>query len=450
MGMRFPDEFLWGAATAAYQVEGAVAEDGRGPSIWDTFSHTPGNVFHGDTGDVADDHYHRLEGDLDLMVELGLKAYRFSIAWPRIQPEGQGAPDQRGLDFYRRLIDGLLKRSIVPMATMYHWDLPQALQDRGGWPNRDTAQRFVDYAAILFDALGDRVPLWITLNEPWVVAWLGYGTGAHAPGERELGQALAAAHHLLLGHGLAVEAFRARQRRGSQIGITFNLAPVRPASSAEADVTAARHMDGNQNRWFLDPVLRGEYPPDMVEHYATQADLSFVHDRDLAATAAPVDFLGVNYYMQHAAHAEGGIGPLGISAGARIPDGVATTALGWGIEPEGLTQLLVRIGRDYPPLPLYVTENGAAFYDYVNPDGEVDDEERIAFLEGHLRAAHAAIEAGVDLRGYFVWSLLDNFEWAHGFSKRFGLTFVDYGTQTRIVKRSGVWYANVIRDNALP
>jgi len=448
--MQFPDGFLWGAATAAYQIEGATSEDGRGPSIWDTFSHTPGKVLHGDTGDIADDHYHRLEEDLDLMAELGLKAYRFSVAWPRIQPEGKGKPNQRGIDFYCRLLDGLDKRSIVPMLTVYHWDLPQALQDQGGWPKRDTAQRFADYAQILFDAFGERVPLWITLNEPWVAAWMGYGTGEHAPGARDLGQALAAAHHLLLGHGLAVDAFRARHMGTNQIGITLNLAPIRPASSAAADLTAARHMDGNQNRWFLDPVFGRQYPSDMFEHYARQADLSFIRDEDLVTIAEPVDFLGVNYYMQHTAHAGDGLGPLGVSAGTRIPDGVVTTAMDWGIEPDGLNHLLIRLAKEYPSLPLYITENGAAFYDYIDPEGAVDDDERIAFLDAHLRAAHAALQTGVDLRGYFVWSLLDNFEWSQGFSKRFGLAFVDYRTQTRVLKRSGGWYANVIRANALP
>jgi beta-glucosidase len=448
--MQFPDGFLWGAATAAYQVEGAAAEDGRGPSIWDTFSHTPGKIFHGDTGDVAADHYHRLESDLDLMVELGLKAYRFSVAWPRIQPDGQGAPNQRGLDFYKRLVDGLHKRSIVPMLTMYHWDLPQALQDQGGWPNRDTAKRFADYATILFDAFGDAVPFWITLNEPWVSAWLGHGTGDHAPGARDIRQALAAAHHLLLGHALAVQAFRSRQLGSGRIGITLNLAPIRSASSAAADVEAARQMDGNQNRWFLDPLFRAQYPPDMVEHYSDLADLSFIREGDLATIQAPVDFLGVNYYMRHTTQRGDGPGLLGINAAAPVPDGVPITAMGWGIEPEGLTQLLIGLADAYPPTPLYITENGAAFYDYVDPEGGVDDEERVAYLDGHMRAAHAALESGVDLRGYFVWSLLDNFEWAQGYSKRFGLAFVEYGTQRRIIKRSGAWFAKVSRANALP
>ncbi|HTD77962.1 MAG TPA: GH1 family beta-glucosidase [Chloroflexota bacterium] len=449
MTTRFPDGFMWGTATAAYQIEGAVAEDGRGTSIWDTFSHTPGKTLHGDTGDIADDHYHRVEQDLELMAGLGVNGYRFSVAWPRIQPDGRGAPNQRGLDFYRRLVDGLRERSIAPALTMYHWDLPQALQDAGGWPNRDTAQRFAEYAALLFDAFGESVPLWITLNEPWVSAWVGYAIGGHAPGIQDTGQALAAAHHLLLAHGLAVQAFRARGLDGPRIGVTLNLAPTRAASPEVADVAAARLRDGNQNRWFLDAVFRGRYPDDMLEHYRTRADFAFVQDGDLAAMAQPIDFLGVNYYMRHTVHAGRGDGPLGINTVERVPAGIPTTTMGWGIEPDGLTELLVRIARDYPAIPMYVTENGASFYDYVDPEGEVDDTERIAFLDAHFRAAHAAIQAGVDLRGYFIWSLMDNFEWAHGYSKRFGLIYVDYLTQTRMLKQSASWYAGVARANAL-
>ena len=448
----FPDGFLWGAATSAYQIEGAATADGRGTSIWDTFSHAPGNTTHGDTGDLAADHYRRLEGDLDLMASLGLKAYRFSVAWPRIQPEGRGEANQPGLDFYRRLVDGLQRRSIVPVLTLYHWDLPQALQDAGGWPNRDTALRFAEYAGLVFDALGDGVPLWITINEPWVAAWLGHATGDHAPGVRDARQALAAAHHLLLGHALAVQGFRARALPASQIGIALSLSSIRAASPAAADQHAARLLDGNQNRWFLDALLRGAYPADMLEYYGGAVDLSFVRDGDLAAIARPVDFMGVNYYMRHTVSAglvDWTASVVELAIGARVPSGVATTAMGWGIEPDGLNEVLVRLERDYPRVPLYVTENGAAFDDYVDPEGGVDDDERIVFLDGHLRAAHAALRAGVDLRGYFAWSLLDNFEWALGYSKRFGLVYVDYGTQARIPKKSAAWYASVMRANAL-
>jgi beta-glucosidase len=444
--MQFPDGFLWGAATAAYQVEGAVAEDGRGPSIWDTFSHTPGKTFHGDTGDIADDHYHRLVSDLDLMAGLGLRGYRFSVAWPRVQPTGRGAANQRALDFYRRLVDGLQQRSIVPALTLYHWDLPQPLQDAGGWPNRDTAERFADYARLCFEAFGDSVPLWITLNEPWVSSWLGYGTGDHAPGIRDIGQAVAASHHLLLGHGQAVEAFRAAGLSNARVGITLNLAPMRAATPSAADAEATTALDGNQNRWFLDPLFGRGYPADMLSIYGRQADLSIIRQSDLPVLGAPIDFLGINYYMRHTVQA-GPTGRFGVDATTAVPPGVATTAMGWGIEPDGLTELLQRVGRDYPKLPIYVTENGAAFYDYIDPEGGVDDDERIDFLDRHFRAAHDAVQSGVDLRGYFVWSLLDNFEWAFGYSKRFGLIFVDYATQTRTLKKSAAWYAEVIRNN---
>jgi beta-glucosidase len=328
---------------------------------------------------------------------------------------------------------------------VYHWDLPQALQDRGGWPNRDTALRFADYAQLLFEAFGETVPLWITINEPWVASWLGYATGEHAPGVSDTKQALAAAHHLLLGHGLAVERFRATARADQQVGITLNLTPFSPASHEPADVRAAQHKDGNQNRWFLDPVFGRQYPADMLEDYGRTVDLGFVHDGDLATIAAPIDFLGVNYYMRYLVHADEAGQPV-----TTLGDGVPATAMGWGIEPRGLTDVLVRLAREYPPVPLYVTENGAAFYDYVDPEGSVDDVERIAFLAGHFRAAHAAIQAGVDLRGFFVWSLLDNFEWALGYSRRFGLVYVEYGTQARIPKSSATWYAGIARANALP
>jgi beta-glucosidase len=376
--------------------------------------------------------------------------YRFSVSWSRIQPAGRGPVNQRGLDFYRRLVDGLLQRSIVPFLTMYHWDLPQAIEDAGGWPNRDTAELFADYATVLFDAFGDQVPFWTTLNEPWVAAWMGYATGEHAPGRRDVSLALSAAHHLLLGHGLAVQAFHASQLAGSQIGITLNLAPMRPSSFDAADQDAARLMDGHQNRWFLDALFRASYPQDMLAHFTGRADLSFARDADRATIATPIDFLGVNYYTRHTVQRGAGDGLLGINAAAPVPAGVPVTAMGWGIEPEGLTDLLIRVARDYPHVPLYVTENGAAFNDYVDPEGGVDDDERISFLDGHFRAAHAAIQAGVDLRGYFVWSLLDNFEWAHGYSKRFGLVFVDYASRARVLKSSATWFANIIATNGLP
>ncbi|MBA2441127.1 MAG: beta-glucosidase [Rubrobacter sp.] len=455
--MSFPDGFLWGAAAAAYQIEGAVDEDGRGTSVWDTFSHTPGKVLHGDTGDIACDHYHRLEEDLDLMSELGLRAYRFSIAWPRIQPEGRGEPNQKGLDFYKRLVEGLRQRSIVPAVTLYHWDLPQALEDRGGWTRRETAERFAEYAGLVYEALSDTVPVWITLNEPWVSAWLGYGAGVHAPGHTDTGKALSATHHLLLGHGLALGRLRsAGGNPENRVGITLNLSPVRPGKESKGDAEAARKVDGNANRLYLDPLFRGEYPQDMFDYYPRLADPALVREGDLQAISRPLDFLGVNYYMRHTVREDTGSGRAsgmlfpGLRAKTVQPHGAETTAMGWAIEPDGLTELLLRLHREYTGLPIYITENGAAFHDYANPEGTVTDEERIAFLDAHFRAAEEAVREGVDLRGYFVWSLLDNFEWAEGYSRRFGLVYVDYATQRRIPKESAHWYREVIRRNGPP
>lgn len=457
--MRFLDNFLWGTATAAYQIEGAADEDGRGKSIWDTFSRTPGKVLHGDTGDIACDHYHRLDEDLDLLQELqelqelGVKAYRFSVAWPRIQPKGSGPTNQKGLDFYQRLVKGLRKREIEPMLTLYHWDLPQALEDEGGWTVRETSERFAEYAGIVYEALSDAVSYWITLNEPWVSAWLGYGMGVHAPGHADTGKALAATHHLLLGHGLALERMRSIGGGDNQLGITLNLSPVRPSRDREADREAARRVDGNANRLYLDPVFRGTYPEDMVEHYAEDSDFSFVRDGDLDLISAPVDSLGVNYYMRHTVREDegsgGGMRFPSVRARTVIPHNAGRTAMGWPIEPDGLTELLVRLKDEYTDLPLYITENGVAFADYAAPEGNVNDEERIEFLEAHFWAAREAMEQGVNLARYFVWSLLDNFEWAEGYSKRFGIVHVDYPSQRRIPKKSYGWYKGVIGRNGL-
>ena len=456
--MSFPEGFLWGAATAAYQIEGAVDEGGRGPSIWDTFSHTPGKVLHGDTGDIACDHYHRLDEDLDLMASLGLRAYRFSVAWPRIQPAGGGPANREGLDFYRRLVDGLLERDITPALTLYHWDLPQALEDRGGWTSRETGERFAEYAAIVYEEFKDRVPYWISLNEPWVSAWLGHGVGLHAPGKQDPNAALAATHHLLLGHGLAMETMR-RAGGDARIGITLNLSPVRPASAEPADAEAALRVDGNANRLYLDSLFRGAYPEDVLRHYRAVSDFSFVRDGDLERISQPLDFLGVNFYMRHTVRDEAGGGASRLRTAMRfadlgaetvLPEGIETTAMGWPVEPDGLTKLLVRLDEEYTKLPIYITESGAAFHDYADPEGVVNDEERVAYLDAHFRAAREAIERGVDLRGYFVWSLLDNFEWSEGYSKRFGLVYVDYATQRRTPKASARWYSEVIRHNGPP
>jgi beta-glucosidase len=453
---RFPEGFLWGAATAAYQIEGAAAADGRTPSIWDTFSVTPGRVVGGHTGHVATDHYHRYRDDVALMARLGLSSYRFSVSWPRVQPAGAGPANPKGIDFYRRLVDELLEHGIEPWLTLYHWDLPQPLEDAGGWPARDTAQRFADYADIVYSALGDRVRYWTTLNEPWCSAFLGYASGDHAPGRRDPAAAIRATHHLLLGHGLAVRAIRA-DATDAQLGLTLNLYAVTPASSAPEDQDAARRIDGLQNRLFLDPVLLGSYPSDVVADLAGITDFSHVRDGDLATIATPLSMLGVNYYSRHVAAApldgdwrngEGACFPA--SEGVRfVKRGVPVTAMDWEIDAPGLTEVLERVHRDYPEVPLYVTENGAAFEDSVAPDGSVDDPERRSYFEGHLGACYDAISAGVPLRGYFAWSLMDNYEWAWGYTRRFGLVYVDYVNQSRTPKASALWYSDVIRRHGL-
>jgi beta-glucosidase len=450
--LRFPAGFAWGAATASYQIEGAVGEDGRGPSIWDTFSHRPGAVLGGDTGDVADDHYHRYREDVALLADLGVTHYRFSLAWPRLQPSGRGPVNPAGLDFYRRLVDELLARDIQPLVTLYHWDLPQPLEDAGGWPARDTAERFAYYAAAVHDRLKDRIRIWTTLNEPWCSAFLGYASGEHAPGRTEPAAALAAAHHLMLGHGLAVRAMR-DQDRDCSLGITLNLHPADPATAALEDVDAARRVDAVTNRVFLDPILRGAYPADLRADVAAVSDFGFVRDGDEKTIAAPIDLLGINYYRRAVVGAGPGPRPnaawVGSEHVADVGQGLPTTEMDWEIDPSGLYDVLRRVTADYGPLPIYVTENGAAFADKPGPDGEVADPDRVDFLDRHFRAARQALHDGVDLRGYFVWSLLDNFEWAYGYSKRFGLFYVDYATQRRIPKSSARWYAGVTRRNGL-
>jgi len=454
----FPEGFLWGAATAAYQVEGAAGEGGRGRSIWDTFSRTPGRTYRGDTGDVACDHYRRTDEDLDLMAGLGLKAYRFSVAWPRVQPEGSGPANQEGLDFYRRLVEGLRGRGIEPMPTLYHWDLPQALEDRhGGWTGRQTSERFAEYAGIVYGALKDEVRFWITLNEPWVASWMGYGHGLHAPGHADAGKALSATHHLLLGHGLALEAMRAAGSADddTKLGVTLNLHPAVAARDRDADREAARRVDGQANRLYLDPLFRGSYPEDLLSYYRERGvELPPVRDGDLRKISAPVDFLGVNYYFRHHVRDDPEGGPPEVpfsDLGARpiVPHAAEKTAMGWPVEPEGLAEILVRLKDEYTQVPLYVTENGRAVHDYADPEGNVKDFERVSYLDAHFRAARTAMERGVDLRGYIVWSLLDNFEWAEGYSKRFGLVFVDYPTQKRTPKASFRWYKGVIEKNGL-
>ena len=454
MSIEFPDGFAWGTATASYQIEGAVAEDGRSPSIWDTFSHTPGKVQDGDTGDVADDHYHRYEEDIELMAGLGVGWYRFSLAWPRLQPDGRGALNEAGVDFYSRLVDALLAKGIQPWITLYHWDLPQVLQDAGGWPERDTAERFAEYAAAVYERLHDRVTHWTTLNEPWVSAFIGHATGRHAPGLKDPEAALRAAHHLLLGHGLATTAMRAHGDPDSSFGITLNVSQTDPASDDPADVDAARRADGLTNRLFFDPLLRGAYPADTLEDVKAVTDGSHIQPGDLERIHVPLDFLGINYYYRTVVRAGDGANNtespwVGQGDIERVSRGLPQTEMGWEIDPEGLYDFLTRVGRDYPGVPLYVTENGAAMPDEKGPDGAVHDPDRIAYLDAHFRAAHRAIAGGVDLRGYFVWSLLDNFEWSFGYSKRFGLVYVDFETLERTPKDSARWYAGVTRANGL-
>ncbi len=448
---QFPEGFAWGTATASYQIEGAVHEDGRLPSVWDTFSHTPGKVFRNQTGDLADDHYHRYPEDISLLADLGVTHYRFSLAWPRIQPEGYGPVNGAGVDFYSRLVDGLLDHGIQPWVTLYHWDLPQVLEDAGGWPRRETAEKFAEYAALIHQRLGDRVQDWTTLNEPWCAAFLGYASGHHAPGRTDGAAAVRAAHHLMLGHGLATEVLRAQGARS--VGVTVNLYPVDPVTDSAADRDAARRIDGLMNRFFLDPLLRGSYPADVLKDIAEVTGTEHVRDGDLATIAAPLDFLGVNYYSRHVVRAgEPRPGPthwVGSPDVEFVKRGLPQTEMGWEIDPDGLYETLTRVSREYGPLPLYVTENGAAFADEVTREGRVHDENRRRYLEEHFRAAHRAIAEGVDLRGYFVWSLLDNFEWAHGYSKRFGLVHVDFETQVRTLKDSGRWFSEITRANAL-
>ncbi|HEY0000810.1 MAG TPA: GH1 family beta-glucosidase [Actinoplanes sp.] len=448
----FPDGFIWGAATASYQIEGAAREDGRGPSIWDTFSRTPGRVFAGHTGDVACDHYHRYVDDVALMADLGLKSYRYSIAWPRIQPDGTGPVNLRGLDFYDRLTDELLSKGIDPVVTLYHWDLPQTLEDLGGWTNRLTAEAFAEYAQIAYARLGDRVGTWTTLNEPWCSAYLGYGSGIHAPGRQDPAAVFAAVHHLLLGHGLAARALRSAG--AESVSITLNPAAVFPVDPANAaDVNAARIIDGLSNRIFLDPLLLGKYPADMLQHMSRFTDLTFIKDGDLETINAPIDVLGINFYQPSYVSAKPGApgsldqpGSEGIAY--RAPDGPVTD-MNWLIEPSALAKLLERIHRDYPGTAMLITENGAAYPEVPSADGEVHDTRRVQYLDGHLRACHDALAAGVDLRGYFVWSLMDNFEWAEGYAKRFGVVHVDYATQKRVLKDSAKWYREVIRRNGI-
>jgi beta-glucosidase len=448
----FPPGFLLGSGTSAYQIEGGIDLDGRGASIWDTFA-AHGGTRDGASGATAADHRRRMAADVALLADLGMPAYRFSVAWPRVQPDGRGAVSQAGLDFYRALVDELLGHGIEPVLTLYHWDLPQALEDAGGWPARDTALRFAEYAAIVADALGDRVRRWGTVNEPWCAAMLGYAAGVHAPGRTEPGAAVAAAHHLMLGHGLAVDALRPRLGPDAEVGLTLNPYPVVAAGDSDADLDAVRRIDGIANRLWYDPVLRGRYPDDVLDDMSRVSDLTHIRYGDLATIAAPIDVLGLNYYRRH--HVAYGEAMSVVSAWPGSPDVDVTppdepaTANGWRIEPAGLTEVLDRVTRDYDPPPLVVHECGAAFRDKVGPDGQVDDADRVSFLDGHLHAALDAVDQGVDLAGFFVWSFLDNFEWAEGYAHRFGIVHVDFDTQVRTPKSSARWFSGVVAAQGL-
>jgi beta-glucosidase len=442
--MTFPADFIWGAATASYQIEGAALEDGRGECIWTRFSHTPGKIANGDTGDVACDHYHRYKEDVALMKEIGLKGYRFSISWPRVIPLGVGATNPAGLDFYNRLVDELLEAGIEPYLTLYHWDLPQALQDNGGWESRDIVQQFADYTALMTQILGDRVKYWTTHNEPHVVAFAGNFNGQHAPGNKSLPTALLVAHHLLLAHAESMAVIR-QTVPGASAGIVLNYHPMEPASDSPADIQAAAYADGNLQRWFLDPVFKGHYPQDMVELYGEAMD--GINVDEVIAAQVPIDYLGLNYYTHNMIMAA----PEGSPSrwmNAPIP-GKPVTAMGWEIYPPGLADMLLRVHQDYSPKAIYIMENGSAFDDPAPNNGVVQDPERTAYLVSHLKAMETAIDAGVPVKGYFAWSLMDNFEWALGFGKRFGIIHVDYATQTRTLKATALRYQQVIQANAV-
>lgn len=443
---QFPEGFLWGAATAAYQIEGAWNEDGKGESIWDRFTHLPGRVRNGDSGDVACDHYHRMPEDLALMQELGLKSYRFSIAWPRIFPEGRGEANSKGLDFYDELVDRLLAAGILPNATLYHWDLPQPIQEAGGWPNRETVLWFADYVRAIFDRLGDRVEMWTTHNEPVVIAFPGYATGVMAPGLADYSQAYQTAHHLLLSHARAMQVFRQGGYKG-QAGIVLNFAHYLPASDREADLAACRRSYMQNSALFLEPLFKGHYPQELFDWIGPLAPR--IQPGDLELISQPVDFLGINYYTTEIVAYHNDRGFLKTISSPFSGPLWGRTEMGWGINPPGLTAVLLDIRNNYRSLPIYITENGCAAPDTPDEDGFVVDWARINYLRAHFLAAHEAIQAGVDLRGYYVWSLMDNFEWAYGYDPRFGLVRVNYETLERIPKLSARWYQQVIERNGL-
>ncbi|WP_296653429.1 GH1 family beta-glucosidase [Paraburkholderia sp.] len=434
----FDENFVWGVATSSYQIEGAAGDDGRGASIWDEFCKIPGKVVNGENGDVACDHYHRLDQDLDMMADLGIKAYRFSIAWPRVQPEGKGAFNEKGLAFYDRLVDGLLKRGMQPFATLYHWDLPQALQAaQQGWESRDTAYRFADYARKIGSVLGDRVASIATHNEPWCTAWLGNATGYFAPGNEDLKKAANVSHHLLLSHGLALQALRADGVK-APLGIVLNQSPAHGATNSPEDLAAASLEYAKFVSWYMDPIFKGKYPAEALQWYGDNGPQGVIREGDFGIIGTPMDFLGINYYTRIFASASGP---------KRPPGELGFTDMDWEVYPQGLTELLARLNAEYTLPPVYITENGCAVNDSV-VNGRVHDRERIDFYDLHLAALADAASLGVDVAGYFAWSLMDNFEWASGYAKRFGMVHVDYATQKRTLKDSALWYRDVIARHA--
>ncbi|MCD5322250.1 MULTISPECIES: GH1 family beta-glucosidase [Pontibacillus] len=442
---RFKEDFIFGTATSSYQIEGAVNEAGRTPSIWDTFSLTPGKVNNGDTGDVACDHYNRFEEDIEIIKSLGVDSYRFSIAWPRVFPhEGQYNPE--GMAFYKRLATRLKEEGIRPFVTLYHWDLPQWAYEKGGWTNRESINWFMEFAEKCFEELDDVVDMWITHNEPWCVAMLGYYEGVHAPGHQNLQEAIQVAHHLLLSHGMAVQYYKETLKKDKPIGITLNLSPVYPASVEEMDYTAAQHFDGYLNRWFLDPVFKGSYPEDMKALYGKNGcDFDFIHDGDLELISIPCDFFGINFYNRALIEASADHPFLYQHAESDYPK----TGMGWDISPNEFRELIYRVREDYTRLPIFITENGAAFDDQLEEDGTVKDEGRKSYVEQHLETIAALNEEGMGIQGYYLWSLLDNFEWAFGYDKRFGITYVDFKTQKRYVKDSAKRYTEIVRARTI-
>jgi beta-glucosidase len=440
---RFPDGFIWGAATAAYQIEGACNEDGKGASIWDRYSHTPGRIANGDTGDVACDSYHRWQDDIRLMKEMGLNAYRFSLSWPRILPQGRGEVNQAGIDFYSRFIDALLENGIEPFVTLYHWDLPQAIQDAGGWLNRRTIDWFGEFAAVCYKAFGDRVRYWMTINEPNVVAYCGFISAEHAPGVQDRATGLQVCHHVLLAHAEAVRVGRELLPKNAKIGVVPNIDHVYPLTQSRADRELAEEQWMEGTGWYTEPLLKGRYPANIMKKYQTMGIAPIILDGDLEKIAVPTDFLAVNFYFSSVV----GIDAKGqaYSPSREIPQ----TGLGWPVYPNGLRDMLIHVKERYGEFPIYLTENGAAYPDKIGLDGRVHDAERVEYLRGHIAAIYEAIQSGVDVRGYFVWSLMDNFEWARGYAARFGLAYTDYETQRRIVKDSGKFYAEVARSNGV-